>query len=74
MVYVDWVIRTKQRGARSCDYGCPCEFNAPPTRLPCEGVTAMEITEGYFGEFRLDGLHRAGVFRWPGPVYEGKGT
>ncbi len=74
MAYVDWMIRTKQLGTCSCDYGCPCEFNAPPTRLPCEGVMAMEITEGYFGDLRLDGLRVAGVYRWPGAMHEGKGT
>ena len=74
MSYVDWMIRTKQIGTCSCDYGCPCEFNAPPTRLPCEGVMAMEITEGHFGRIRLDGLRVAGVYRWPGPVHEGHGT
>lgn len=35
---------------------------------------AMEITEGYFGSVRLDGLRVAGVYHWPGPVHEGKGT
>lgn len=74
MAYVDWMIRTKQLGTCSCDYGCPCEFNAPPTRLPCEGVMAMEITEGYFGATRLDGLRVAGVYRWPGRMHEGGGT
>ena len=74
MAYVDWLIRTKIIGTCSCDYGCPCEFNAPPTRLPCEGVMAMEITEGHFGDVRLDGLRTAGVYRWPGPVHEGGGT
>jgi hypothetical protein len=74
MTYVDWMIRTRQIAACSCDYGCPCEFNAPPTRRPCEGVMAMEITEGYFGRVRLDGLRAAGVYRWPGPLHEGKGT
>ncbi len=74
MSYIDWMIRTKQIGACSCDYGCPCEFNAPPTRLPCEGVMAMEITEGFFGDTRLDGLRVAGVYNWPGPVHEGNGT
>ena len=73
MTYVDWMISTKQIGTCSCDYGCPCEFNAPPTRLPCEGVMAMEITEGYFGKTRLDGLRVAGVYRWPGAVHEGNG-
>jgi hypothetical protein len=74
MAYVDWMIRTKQIGTCSCDYGCPCEFSAPPTRLPCEGVMAMEITEGYFDRVRLDGLRVAGAYRWPGPVHEGNGT
>lgn len=74
MTYTDWIIRTKQIGTCSCDYGCPCEFNAPPTRLPCEGVMAMEITEGYYGDIRLDGLRVAGAYRWPGPVHEGGGT
>ncbi len=74
MAYVDWMIRTKQIVTCNCDYGCPCEFNAPPTRTPCEGVVAMEITEGYFGRVRLDGLRVAGVYRWPGPVHEGRGT
>ena len=72
--YVDWMIRTRQIGTCSCDYGCPCEFNAPPTRTPCEGVMALEITEGYFGKVRLDGLRVAGAYRWPGPVHQGKGT
>jgi hypothetical protein len=74
MAYTDWMIRTKQIGTCSCDYGCPCEFNAPPTRLPCEGVMAMEITEGYYGKVRLDGLRVAGAYRWPGPMHEGNGT
>jgi len=74
MAYVDWKMSTKQIGMCSCDYGCPCEFNAPPTRLPCEGVMAMEITEGYFGKTRLDGLRVASVHRWPGAVHEGNGT
>ena len=72
--YTDWMIRTKQIGTCSCDYGCPCEFNAPPTRLPCEGVMAMEITEGHYGDVSLDGLRTAGAYRWPGAVHDGNGT
>lgn len=74
MAYVDWMIRTKQIGVCSCDYGCPCEAMAPPTRTPCEGVMAMEITEGYFGDVRLDGLRVAGAYSWPVAVHEGNGT
>jgi hypothetical protein len=35
---------------------------------------AMEITEGYFGDLRLDGLRVAGVYHWPGRMHEGNGT
>lgn len=74
MAYIDWMIKTKRLVACSCDYGCPCEFNATPTQGFCEGVEALEIVEGYFGDIRLDGLRVAGSYRWPGPVHEGGGT
>jgi hypothetical protein len=74
MAYVDWMIKGTKMATCSCDYGCPCEFNALPTRTPCEGIEAMEIEEGYFGDLRLDGLRIAGTYRWPGPVHEGKGA
>jgi len=74
MAYVDWKIKTKQLSTCSCDYGCPCEFNAPPTRTPCEGIMALEIAEGHFGDIILDNVRVAGVYRWPGPMHEGGGT
>ncbi|HIK31422.1 MAG TPA: DUF1326 domain-containing protein [Oscillatoriales cyanobacterium M59_W2019_021] len=73
MSYTDWKIETKRLVSCSCDYGCPCEFNGRPTQEFCEGVEAMEIVEGYFGDVRLDGLRVAGIYRWPGPVHEGGG-
>jgi hypothetical protein len=33
----------------------------------------FEIDEGYHGTTRLDGLRAAAIFRWPGPIHEGKG-
>ena len=74
MAYVDWKITTRRLATCSCDYGCPCEFSARPTRLPCEGVEAFEIVEGHFDDVPLDGLRVAGMYRWPGPVHEGDGT
>ena len=73
MAYVDWMIRGPKIASCSCDYGCPCEFNAPPTNDICEGLEAMRIDEGYFGDTRLDGLVFAAAYRWPGPVHEGGG-
>jgi hypothetical protein len=74
MAYVDWLIKGPKIGSCSCDYGCPCEFNAKPTRGWCEGLEAHLIEEGHFGDVRLDGLVVAARYRWPGPVHEGGGT
>ena len=74
MAYVDWMIRGPKVGACSCAYGCPCEFNAPPTQGFCEGLEGHLIEEGYFGDVRLDGLIIGARYRWPGPVHEGGGV
>lgn len=74
MTYVDWKLKMRKLASCSCSFGCPCEFNGPPTRGYCEGVEAFEIIEGYFAHVRLDGLRGAGMYRWPGPVHEGHGA
>jgi hypothetical protein len=74
MAYVDWVIRGPKIGACSCNYGCPCEFNARPTRAPCEGLEAHRIEQGHFGDVRLGGLIVGARYRWPGAVHEGHGV
>lgn len=74
MAYVDWMISTRVLSSCNCDYGCPCEFMAPPTRGYCEGMEAKEITAGYFGGVRLDGLRVVSLFAWPGAVHEGGGS
>ena len=74
MAYVDWMIKGPKIASCSCDYGCPCEFNAPPTRAPCEGLECMHIEEGYFADVRLDGLRVASAYRWPGAVHLGGGV
>ena len=72
--YTDWMIKGPKIASCNCDYGCPCEFNAPPTHDVCEGLEAMRVDEGYFGAVRLDGLVFAAAYRWPGPVHEGGGV
>lgn len=74
MAYIDWKISGPKIGSCNCDYGCPCEFNGRPSNDICEGLEAMRIDEGYFGDVRLDGLMFAARYRWPGAVHEGGGT
>jgi hypothetical protein len=71
---VEWEIHGMEIGNCNCAYGCPCQFNAPPTHGHCRAIAFAQIDKGYFGNSRLDGLRMAFAAIWPGPVHEGKGT
>jgi hypothetical protein len=70
---IEWEIKGREFGNCNCDYSCPCQFNALPTNGHCSGLAVYEIDQGYHGTTRLDGLRAGGIFRWPGPIHEGKG-
>ncbi len=74
MAYVDWEIKGSKISACNCNYGCPCQFNAPPSHDKCEGVDVLEIEEGHFGDISLDGLRVGMLARWPGAIHEGDGV
>jgi hypothetical protein len=57
----------------NCDPGCPCDFNQAPTSGQCEGIIAMRIDKGHFGDVSLDGLKFVGAAYWPGRLDEGNG-
>src|ERR1051326_8530947 len=71
---VKWSFEADYLQACNCDYGCPCEFSAPPTLGFCEGAGAWRISQGSFGNVRLDGLGLAFAARWPKAIHEGNGT
>ena len=60
--------------ACNCDWGCPCNFDAPPTKGFCEGGWTMKIDSGYYGTVKLDGLAFALMAAWPRAIHEGSGT
>ncbi|GGH64785.1 hypothetical protein GCM10010975_31930 [Comamonas phosphati] len=68
-----WDIQGTELINCSCSYGCPCQFNALPTKGFCEAMGAISIEKGHFAEVPLDGLKIGVVFSWPGPIHEGKG-
>lgn len=74
MAHVDWRMKGTHLKNCNCAFGCPCDFNAPPTYGPCEGMAGMHIEEGHFGDVPLDGLCWAATYHWPGPLHEGNGT
>jgi hypothetical protein len=69
-----WSLEADFLQACNCDYGCPCEFSAPPTRGFCEGTGAWRVIKGHFGDEPLDGLTVCFAAHWPKAIHEGNGT
>ena len=59
--------------ACNCDWGCPCNFNAPPSRGDCEGGWIWMIERGEVNGVRVDALNVALFADWPGAIHEGGG-
>jgi hypothetical protein len=47
-----WNLEADYIQACNCDYGCPCQSSAPPTRGDCQGMGAWRITRGYVSSVR----------------------
>jgi len=60
-----WHLNGKVLVACNCNWGCPCNFNAPPTSGKCEGGWSWHVEEGTFGDVRLDGLNFSVFVNWP---------
>jgi hypothetical protein len=69
----DWKLKGTVLVGCNCDYGCPCNFNAPPTSGDCEGGWTWHIEEGRFGDVDLSGLTISVFADWPGAIHEGNG-
>jgi hypothetical protein len=69
----DWQLKGTVIVACNCDFGCPCNFNALPTKGKCEGGWTWHVDEGRFGETPLDDLNFSVFVNWPGAIHEGNG-
>jgi hypothetical protein len=69
----DWEVSGTVLIGCNCDYGCPCNFNAPPTTGDCEGNWTWHIEKGRYGGVELDGLTLAIFADWPKAIHEGGG-
>jgi hypothetical protein len=58
----------------NCDPGCNCNFGGFPDHGKCEGIAAMQINEGKFGDVDLTGMKAIVAVKWPGAVHDGNGT
>jgi hypothetical protein len=71
---LSWVFDADYLQACNCDYGCPCEFCAPPTAGFCDGTGAWRIKTGNCGNVSLDGLCLGFAAHWPRAIHLGNGT
>lgn len=71
---MEWRIDGHVLIACNCDYGCPCNFNALPSRGKCEGGWIWAIARGDLGGVAVDGLAVAVFADWPGAIHAGGGS
>lgn len=69
----DWRIEAEYLEFCSCDFGCPCESMAPPTRGHCDGIIAFKIKKGHCGFISLDGVTVVATFFFPRAIHHGGG-
>lgn len=59
--------------ACNCEWGCPCNFNARPSKGHCQGGWIWMIEHGRADDVDLSGLGVAVFAKWPGAIHEGGG-
>ena len=59
--------------ACNCDWGCPCNFNARPSRGFCQGGWIWTFESGHVDDVTVQGLGVAVFSKWPGAIHEGGG-
>jgi hypothetical protein len=68
-----WKLKGTVLVGCNCDYGCPCNFNAPPTHGDCEGGWVWHIEDGTYDDVDLAGMTLGLFADWPGAIHEGNG-
>jgi len=72
--YVDWSMQGVEFANCSCDWGCSCQFNGPPSSGHCHAYCFVQIEKGHFGDVSLDGLRWGIRGAWPAAIHLGNGT
>jgi hypothetical protein len=71
--YVEWVMQGVEFVNCNCAWGCPCQFNGPPTYGNCRATGFVQIVKGHFGDVPLDGLRWGILAAWPEAIHLGNG-
>lgn len=71
--YIEWEMQGIEYVNCNCAWGCPCQFNGPPTYGNCHATGFVQIDKGHFGRVPLDGLRWGMMAAWPAAVHLGNG-
>jgi len=69
-----WSMTGAIYGACNCDWGCPCNFDVPPSYGHCDGVYVWAVESGTYGKVPLSSLLFAWAAHAPGAIHEGNLT
>lgn len=69
-----WKMKGDALGACSCDWGCPCNFDAPPSKGWCEGGYVFHVNEGSYNDIDLAGRTIGFFVHSPGALHLGNVT
>jgi hypothetical protein len=68
-----WRMNGEVLIACNCDWGCPCNFNARPSKGFCQGGWIWMVEDGQVDDVSVGGLGLAVFAKWPGAIHEGGG-
>lgn len=68
-----WELHGTEFSNCNCNWGCPCQFNAPSTYGSCKFTSGGQVERGFFNDISLDGLRWAAIADFPGEIAEGNG-
>ena len=68
-----WKVSGDVLIACNCDWGCPCNFNARPSKGFCQGGWVWTIASGHVDDVDVSGLGVAVFAKWPAAIHEGGG-
>lgn len=69
-----WNMKGDALAACSCDWGCPCNFNVPPSKGWCDGGYVFHVLEGSYNDTGLAGRTIGYFFHSPAAIHLGNLT
>jgi hypothetical protein len=74
MAFTEWTMQGVEFTNCNCAWGCPCQFNSPPTHGDCRALCFGQVEQGRYGSVSLDGLRWGVLLAWPQAIHFGNGT